>query len=256
MIERNLVKQKKKEFQVHKFISDNLNRVGHSHTKVQRTPLGEKIIIFTSRPGLVVGSKGSNIKRLTGLLKTKFGLENPQIEIAEVENVNLDANIVAERITNSLEKYGTGKFKGVGHKVMGDVMNSGALGIEIIMSGKIPGARARSWRFYTGYLKKCGELAVNDVLIAYKTAQLKTGSIGIKVSIMPPWIKEKLPDNIQFIDEIKEEVTEQPKEEKEVIKQAKDKKKSSKKLPKEETQKEKNTKKQSKKEQEDGNTKK
>ena len=85
MIEREFVKQKKKEFQVQEFVASELSRVGHSKTKMQRTPLGEKIIIHASRPGLIVGRKGANIKALTKSLKRKFKLDNPQIEIAEVQ---------------------------------------------------------------------------------------------------------------------------------------------------------------------------
>jgi small subunit ribosomal protein S3 len=138
MIERKFVDEKIKEFQIQEFIGTMLNNAGHSHTKLVRTPLGEKIIIFASRPGLVVGRKGENIKKLTITLKKKFKLENPQIEISEVENPNLDAQIVAERIASTLERFGSQKFKGVGHKTMSDVMSAGALGVEIIISGKGP----------------------------------------------------------------------------------------------------------------------
>jgi len=119
MIEREFIKQKKKEFQIEEFVSDSLNNVGHSKTKMQRTPLGEKIIIAASRPGLVVGREGRNIKDMTSSLKKKFKLENPQIEIQEVENINLDPKIIAERIASSLERFGPTRFKGVGHKAQG-----------------------------------------------------------------------------------------------------------------------------------------
>ncbi|MBD3361951.1 30S ribosomal protein S3, partial [Candidatus Woesearchaeota archaeon] len=126
--------------------------------------------------------------------------ENPQIEISEVENPNLDAQIVAERIASTLERFGLQKFKGIGHKTLNDVMNSGAMGIEIVISGKIPSSRAKSWRFYRGYLKKSGDIALSDVRTAHATALIKTGSVGIKVSIMPGDIK--LPDNIKISKEI------------------------------------------------------
>jgi len=202
MIERKFVAQKIKEFQIQEFIEQNLKKVGHSHTKLVKTPLGEKIVIFASRPGLVVGRKGENIKKLTKVLKRKFNLENPQIEISEVENPNLDAQIVAEKIANSLERFGTQKFKGVGHKTMADVMGAGAMGIEIIISGKIPGARAKSWRFYQGYLKKCGNASL-QVRKAIVQAQLKTGIVGVKVSIMPGDII--LPDKFEVLKGVKEE---------------------------------------------------
>lgn len=223
MIERQFVTQKMKEFQIQEFISSNLKRVGHSFTRLQRTPLGEKIIIYASRPGLIVGRKGENIKKLTKTLKKRFNLENPQIEISEVEDINLDAQIVAERIANSLERFGTSKFKGIGHKTMEDVMNAGAMGIEIVISGKIPSSRAKSWRFYQGYLKKCGDIVVTDIKTAYASAQLKTGTVGIKVSIMPPGVK--LPDRIRLLEEkeVAEEVI-QPAEEKKEGKEEKAKK--------------------------------
>ncbi len=197
MIERKFVAQKMKEFQIEEYITQTLENVGHSHTKMVKTPLGEKIVIYTSRPGLIVGRKGQNIKQLTKTLKKKFNLENPQIEISEVENPSLDANIVGEKIVDALEKFGSEKFKAVGHKIMTEVMKAGALGIEIVISGKVPSARAKSWRFYSGYLKKCGDIA-NGVKKSTSQAQLKTGIIGVKVSIMPPDLK--LPDDIELVD--------------------------------------------------------
>ena len=205
MIERGIVSRKKVEFQIQEFIKESLKGVGLSHSKIQRTPLGEKIVVYASRPGLVIGGGGANIKKLTKQLKKKFGLENPQIEISEVENVNLVASIVAERISSALEKYGTMRFKGVGHKAMADVLSSGAKGVEILISGKIPSARARTWRFYQGYIKKFGHAASTLVDIAYTTANLKSGIVGIKVSIMPPGVR--LPDEIRFIEEKIEEVS-------------------------------------------------
>lgn len=199
MIERDFVSRKKKEFQIQEFIKQNLSGVGLSHSKILRTPLGEKIIIYAARPGLIIGSGGSNIKKLTQDLKNKFGLENPQIEIDEIKNTNIVAAVVAERIATSLERYGTMKFKGIGHRVMSDALNAGAKGIEILISGKIPSSRARTWRFYYGYVKKCGNAAMTLVDIAYETAHLKSGAVGIKVSIMPPNVR--LPDDVKFREE-------------------------------------------------------
>lgn len=194
MIERKFVQQNMKEFQILEYIDNNLGKVGHSFTKLKKTPLGEKVIIYAFRPGLIVGKGGAAIKKLTKVLKTQFHLENPQIEINEVENINLDAKIIAERIANSLERFGSNRFKGIMHKTMTDVMNAGALGVEIILSGKIPGARAKSWRSYQGYLKKCGDVALVGVRSAKTEARLKSGIIGIRIKIMPPDIK--LPDSI------------------------------------------------------------
>jgi small subunit ribosomal protein S3 len=197
MIERKFVNQNIKEFEIKEYIRQNLSRVGLSDVKLQRTPLGEKIIISTSRPGLVVGRSGTNITKLTHELKQVFKLENPQIEIEEVSNIGLDPNIIAEMIANSLEKFGIARFKGIGHKAMSDIMAAGALGVEILISGKVPSTRAKTWRFNQGYLKKCGDIAVSEVKVAYASAQLKIGTIGIKVSIMTP--DTQLPDRMRIL---------------------------------------------------------
>ena len=198
MIERTFVAQRTREYYIRKYVEKTLGNVGISTITLKKIPLGEKIVISTNRPSLIVGSKGANIRSLTKTLKEKFNLENPQIEINEVSNPFLNANIVAERIVSSLERFGSARFKGVGHKMMENVMNAGALGIEITISGKIPGARAKSWRFYTGYLKKCGDVALS-VRAAKKSALLKSGIIGVKVAIMPPDII--LPDKIKLLEQ-------------------------------------------------------
>ncbi len=244
MIERKFVNQKIKEFEILEFVRDNLKNVGLSHIKMQRTPLGEKIIVYSSRPGLVVGRKGQNIRQLTKTLKDEFKLENPQIEINEVENVNLNANILAERIVDSLEKFGTTKFKGIGHKIMSDAMESGARGIEIVISGKVPSSRAKSWRFYSGYIKKCGDPALVNVDVAYAVAKLKTGVIGVKVLVMPPDVK--LPDDISVVEEKTEEEKEPKKEEKKEEAKTNNKEKEKSKEAKKDTKKTKQNKKENK----------
>ena len=206
MIERQFVSQKTKEYYIQKYIEGRLRGVGISQIRLKKIPLGEKIIISASRPSLLVGSKGANIRDLTRVLKTEFKMENPQIEIAEVQNIFLDANVVAQRIASSLERFGSARFKSVGHKIMENVVNSGALGVEIIISGKIPSSRAKNWRFYQGYLKKCGDIAISGVRKAQAIALLKSGIIGIKVAIMPPDII--LPDKVEIRESISTEVGE------------------------------------------------
>ncbi len=205
MIERDFVEQKKKEFQIQEFVSETLKNAGFSHAKLQRTPLGEKVVIYTSRPGLIVGRKGQTISKLTEVLKRKFGLENPQVEIAEVSAPMLDSRIVAEKIASELERFGANRFKGIMHKTIEEVLSAGALGVEIRLSGKLPSSRAKSWRVAGGYLRKCGDAAMTFVNTTIMTAQLKPGIIGIQVRVMPPGIV--MPDEIKFAElEMKEEL--------------------------------------------------
>lgn len=196
MIERKFVSQNFKEFQITEYVKQTLSRVGLSNVKLQRTSLGERLIITASRPGLVVGRGGSTIQRLTSDLKTKFHLENPQIEIEEIKDFSLDAGVVAESIVSQLERFGTQRFKGIGHKSLESVMRAGALGVEILISGKIPSSRAKTWRFADGYMKKCGDIAITGVDTSKTFACLKTGVVGIQVRIMPG--TTKLPDQVKF----------------------------------------------------------
>lgn len=238
MIERKILSQKMKEFQIKEYIAKEFAKTGYSHTKIQRTPLGDKVIIYTSRPGLVVGRKGQNINKLTTILKKKFKMENPQIEIGEIENPYFDAQSISEKIAYSLEKFGPKFFKSVAYKTLQSIIDAGALGAEIVISGKVPSSRAKTWRFMDGYLKKCGDIAVSQVIKGMAIAVTKTGVIGIKVKIMPPTIV--LPDKIKIdadekgpiVEEIKEEKPEEKKEsvkEEKPVKKAKKKRKSTKK---------------------------
>lgn len=197
MIERKFVAENLKEFQIEEYMRSILGKAGISYIKLQRTPLGEKILVCASRPGIIVGKSGSNIARLTKDLKERFHLDNPQIELLEAESPMTDANIVAESIANSLERFGTARFKGIGHKAMSDIMNAGARGVEILISGKVPSSRAKTWRFYMGYLKKSGDVAVSGVHTAYAQAKLKTGIVGVQVRIMPS--TTALPDDVTYI---------------------------------------------------------
>ncbi|MBS3165093.1 30S ribosomal protein S3 [Candidatus Woesearchaeota archaeon] len=241
MIERTVVAGKIKEFQVEEYIRQNLRRVGHSHTTLQRTPLGEKVIVYASRPGLVVGRQGESIRQLTRDLKADFKLENPQVEVAEVDNVYLDANIVGELIGGSLERFGPQRFKATMHHSVENVLKAGAIGIEIILSGKLPSKRAKSWRVYRGHLKKSGDIDTLGVRRSISTAEMKSGTIGIKVRIMPPDLV--MPDDVVFreqpvVQEVKPAVPEtpEPAEEapKKAAKRAKSAKRPAKKAKKEE----------------------
>lgn len=211
MIERQIVATKVRHYHIQEFIESKVGKVGYSHTEIQRTPLGEKVVIYTSHPGLVVGRKGENIKDLTDNLKKKFNMENPQIEVAEIDNPLFDAQLVAKLIVSSLERFGPKRFKSLGYKTLENILNAGALGAEIIIGGRgVPSSRAKSWRFSAGYLKKSGDIAVTQVRKALAVAYLKSGAVGVKISILTPDIQ--LPDRISFIESIPEDKKQEIKE--------------------------------------------
>lgn len=214
MEERKFIRLKKEEFGIKEYVKRVLGKGRISKLDIEYTPVGEKIIILTSTPGLIIGRRGEKIEELTNVLKVKFKLENPHIEIKEIENPLFDSQTVADEIAMFLEKMGNLKFKVVAYKKLQEIMNAGALGCEIRLSGKLPSERAKSWRFSKGYLKKAGD-TTKEVDRAQSTALTKTGIIGIKVGIMAP--DAKIYDRIAITDEIKRKIKGISEEEKQEI---------------------------------------
>ncbi|MBI5872018.1 30S ribosomal protein S3 [archaeon] len=197
MIEHKFVAEKIREVEVRTFVKAKIGEQYCSKFEIKRTPLGEKIVIHTSKPGLIVGKKGENIKLLTEELKKKFKMENPQIEIVEIANPEIDAQTIADQIKAVMERFGPKRFKSTGYKTLQKVIDAGAIGTEIILSGRgLPSSRAKSWRFYAGYVKKSGDIAYSQVAHAQAKANLRSGTIGIKVAIMLPSVK--MPDKIEL----------------------------------------------------------
>ena len=149
----------------------NLGKGKISRVKIEYTPVGEKIIISTSKPGLVIGRGGKKIDELTEILKKQFDLENPHIEIEEILHPEFDAQMNADEIALGLERFGPLKFKVLAYRTLQRIIKAGAMGVEIKLSGKLPGARARTWRFAQGYLKKTGDTA-NAVDVAQVRAEI------------------------------------------------------------------------------------
>jgi len=243
MIERKFVAEKMRDFMVRTYLSNFLGTGKYSSITIKKTPLGEKVVVYTAKPGLIVGKKGETIKLLTKVLKSKFKMENPQIEVSEITNPGLDAQTMAEVIVTVLERFGPKRFKSTGYRTLQRIMDGGAVGAEILISGRgLPGSRAKSWRFYAGYLKKSGDVAVSQVKYGKSIANLKSGTVGVKVRISPPDIQ--LPDKITLkeqkemtidVEEIteKEEVKEEkPKAKKKVKKKTVKKKAVKKKVAK------------------------
>jgi len=197
---RKFIQLKKEEYGIKEYIKRDLGKGKISKLDIEYTPVGEKIIIHTSKPGMVIGRKGEKIDQLTRFLKTRFKLENPHIEIKEIEHPAFDAQLVADEIASALERMGNLKFKVISYRKLQEIMRAGALGCELRVSGKLPSERAKSWRFAEGYLKKSGEPR-KEVNRAEATALTKTGIIGIKVAIMAP--DAKIYDQIDIDDNVK-----------------------------------------------------
>ena len=222
MKEQNTVQLKKEEFAIKIGIKELLGKGKVSKVRIEYTPVGEKIIIATHKPGLVIGRKGERIEEMTKLLKNKFKLENPYIEIEEVTQPEFDAQIMADEIALSLERFGPLKFKVTAYRTLQRIIKAGAKGVEIRLNGKLPSSRAKSWRFAQGYLKKTGDPA-KMVDKAQAKAETKPGTVGVKVSILSPDVILK--DQIVITDELIKTLKENSVEPEEIIKDIKKTKK-------------------------------
>ena len=211
MEEKNTVKFKKEEFNIRENIKQYLGKGKVSRVIIEYTPVGEKIIVSTHKPGLIIGRKGEKINALTEMLKSKFKLENPHIEIEQIEQPEFDAQIMADEIALSLERFGPLKFKVVAYRTLQKIIGAGALGAEIRLGGKLPGSRAKSWRFSQGYLKKTGDSA-KVVDRAQARAETKPGTVGVKVSILSPYaiLKDRIKINENLIKKLRENSKETP----------------------------------------------
>jgi small subunit ribosomal protein S3 len=207
--ERKFIRENTKRSLIKKFLLKEIEGAGFGGMSIQRTPIGTRVNILVERPGMVIGKGGSKIKELTETIRTKFDVENPQIEIQEAgAQAALNAQIMAEKLAEALQRGW--HFRRAGHSTVRRVMNAGAKGCQIIIAGKLTGARHRTEKFTEGHVKYCGEVAKEVMDNGYATAKLKAGVLGVKVRIMKP--DAKLPDEVRLkIPEEKEEKTEEKK---------------------------------------------
>ncbi len=217
-IESFFIKEGMKETQIEDFLKKRFEKAEYSHIRIERTPLGTRIIVFANKPGLVIGRSGTLIREITDEIRDKFGIENPMLDAKEIENPFLDAQVVATRIAKSIER---GSFyKKVVKFYLTEIMKAGAIGVLIKIGGKLGGERGRVQKFKEGYVKYAGYYADNILDKGFAEAIVKLGKIGVNVSIMkdmPEDLSEKiseLNEKIKEKVEVKPEKVEEPKEEK------------------------------------------
>jgi len=169
---------------VHEYLSKELSRAGYGGMMMNRTPMGIQITVYAEKPGMVIGKGGKLIRKLTRDLDRTFRLDNPQIDVQDVGKAELNAQVVASRLATSLERGWY--FRKAGQTTLRRVMESGALGCEIILSGKLTGPRSRVEKFLAGYVKHSGKPSQEIVDHGYAVAVKKLGTIGCQVRIVPP----------------------------------------------------------------------
>ncbi|PSP64736.1 30S ribosomal protein S3 [Halobacteriales archaeon QH_8_67_36] len=184
--------------QIDEFFAEELGRAGYGGMDVAKTPMGTQIVLKAEKPGMVIGKGGKNIRKITTELEERFNLDDPQIDVQEVDEPDLNARIVADRLGNALERGWY--FRKAGHTTIDRIMESGALGAEIVLSGKVTGARSRVEKFNRGYIKHNGEPAEDIVDSGVGVAVMKLGTIGVQVKIIPP--NAQLPDDFEVYEDV------------------------------------------------------
>lgn len=176
------------------YLMKETRRAGFGGLDIQRTPMGTRVTLLAERPGLVIGRKGGAIKSLTEAVERQFRFDNPQIEVQEVANPALNAQIMAEKLANALERGW--HFRRAGHSTVRRIMEAGAKGCLVVVAGKLTGQRHRVEKFKAGHIKYCGEPRFQWMDRGFAAAKLKPGVIGVTVEIMDP--RAKLPDEVEI----------------------------------------------------------
>lgn len=197
-IVKRFITESIKKTEIDEFLQKNLERAGYGGVTISKTPLGTHMVIYAMRPGLVIGRGGESIRELASVLEEKFKVSNPQISVSEIEIPELNAYVVASRLAAALQR-GV-HFRRAGFWALNQVMEAGALGAEIIISGKLRTERARYEKFRAGYFPKCGEPATKYMRRAEVHVQLKPGIFGVRVRIIPP--DAEFPDRIKIVEQL------------------------------------------------------
>jgi len=186
-VERKFVKNGLDKAQMAEYFSKQLERAGYGGMNINRTPMGTQITIFAEKPGMIIGKGGKTIHKLTHDLETVFRVDNPQIDVQEVKIPELNAQMMASRLAGAIERglY----FRKAGHNMLRRILESGALGCEIDIAGKLTGPRKKTEKFVGGNMLHAGNPAMELVDDGFAIAIKKLGVIGCRVRLIRPTVK-------------------------------------------------------------------
>ena len=183
-VTKYFIKDVSRRLEIDELLQRDLKRAGYSRVELTKSPVGTRVVIYAAKPGMVIGRRGQSIKDLTKLLETKFAIENPQLSVATIDVPEQDPKVVASQVVQALQR-GV-HFRRAAYWAIQRVMESQALGVEIIIRGKLTTERARYEKFRAGYLPRVGDPVLKSVKVAVADVQVKQGLFGIKVRILPP----------------------------------------------------------------------
>jgi small subunit ribosomal protein S3 len=193
--ERKFIRENIRRHLLKEYLHQETQRAGFGGLDVARTPLGTHITLIAERPGMVIGRRGATINRLTEEVNTKFGFDNPQIEVQEADVPALNPHIMVQKLAVALEKGW--HFRRAGHSTVMRIMEAGARGCQVEIAGKLTGDRHRRVKFRQGHIKYCGEPKFQWMRISIGRAERKTGTMGLRVMIMGP--EARMPDEIELL---------------------------------------------------------
>ena len=182
------------------YLKNEIGDAGYGGVEILKSPIGTKITLFVSRPGIVIGRRGIGIRSLTENIESKFKLQNPQISVLEIETPELIPQVMCNRIAHNVRR-GTA-FRRASLWALNSIMNAGALGAEISVAGKLRSERAHHEKHRAGIVLKSGETAKRVVSEASSDVLLKMGLYGIKVKIA---IKDAIPPEVEIKEDIEKE---------------------------------------------------
>lgn len=193
--------------ELNEFLTKTLAEDGYAGVEVRVTPVRTEIIVRATRTKEVLGEKGRRIRELTSLVQNRFNFTEQNVELfaERIEIRGLCAMAQAESLRYKLRKGLAVRRACYG--VLRQIMEAGAKGCEIVVSGKLRAQRAKSMKFRDGYMIATGDPARYYVDCAIRSANFRQGVLGIKVKIMLPHDpqgklgpKEPLPDNIVVLE--------------------------------------------------------
>jgi len=196
---KNVIRNNFRNMELNEFLAQALKDAGYGGIEVQKTPVGARITVYVTRPGLAIGRKGVGIKDLMSKIEQNFGLQNPQISVLEVSNPELNPHIMCNRIAQLIER-GTA-FRRASMWSLNTIMSAGALGVEVVISGKLRTERAHFEKHTIGIVPKSGEDANKIVRTGITHVLTKMGLMGIQLRISS---KVAVPEDFQYKDELVE----------------------------------------------------
>ncbi|MGE3858769.1 MAG: 30S ribosomal protein S3 [Nitrososphaeraceae archaeon] len=192
---KNVMANNYKNMELDEFLKQSLRETGYGGVEIQKTPIGTRITLYVTRPGLVIGRKGAGIKDLTSKLEQKFGLNNPQVSVMEIEIPELNPKIMANRIAQLIER-GTA-FRRAAMWTLNTVMGAGAMGVEVTIAGKLRSERAHFEKHTVGVIPKSGNVADKIVKLGITDVLTKMGLMGIQLKIA---LKSEMQNEFELIE--------------------------------------------------------